>query len=29
MKQDAYPDDQPVSEWRYCRHVLPSNAEEA
>ena len=25
-KPDVYLDDQPVSEWRYCRHVLPGNA---
>ncbi len=24
-KPDAYIDDQPVHEWRFCRHVLPSN----
>jgi len=28
-KPDVYLDDQPVKEWRYCRHVLPSNAEDA
>ena len=22
-KPDLYIDDQPVSEWRYCRHVYP------
>lgn len=25
-KPDVYLDDQAVSEWRYCRHVLPGNA---
>jgi predicted HAD superfamily phosphohydrolase YqeG len=25
-KPDAYIDDQPVHEWRFCKHVLPSNA---
>ena len=25
-KPDAYIDDQPVQEWRYCQHVLPGNA---
>jgi len=25
-KPDAYLDDQPVHEWRYCTHVLPGNA---
>jgi predicted HAD superfamily phosphohydrolase YqeG len=28
-KPDAYVDDQPVSEWRFCEHVLPSNASDA
>ncbi|MCL2344978.1 MAG: DUF705 domain-containing protein [Desulfobulbus sp.] len=28
-KPDAYLDDQPVHEWRYCRHVLPVNANDA
>ena len=28
-KPDAYLDDQPVHEWRYCRHVLPANAGDA
>jgi len=28
-KPDAYLDDQSVDEWRYCRHVLPSNAADA
>ena len=28
-KPDAYVDDQSVSEWLYCRHVLPSNAGDA
>lgn len=28
-KPDAYIDDQPVHEWRYCQHVLPGNAIEA
>ncbi|MBL8298953.1 MAG: DUF705 domain-containing protein [Rhodanobacteraceae bacterium] len=27
-KPDVYLDDQPVYEWRYCRHVLPGNASE-
>ena len=27
-KPDAYLDDQPVHEWKYCRHVLPGNAHE-
>jgi hypothetical protein len=26
-KPDVYLDDQPVHEWRYCRHVLPGNAD--
>jgi hypothetical protein len=26
-KPDAYLDDQAVSDWRFCKHVLPSNAE--
>lgn len=26
-KPDAYLDDQPVHEWRNCRHVLPAQAE--
>lgn len=25
-KPDVYLDDQAVSEWRYCLHVLPGNA---
>jgi predicted mannosyl-3-phosphoglycerate phosphatase (HAD superfamily) len=25
-KPDAYLDDQPVHEWRYCQHVPPANA---
>jgi len=28
-KPDVYLDDQEVTEWRYCRHVLPGNAGEA
>jgi FMN phosphatase YigB (HAD superfamily) len=28
-KPDVYLDDQPVHEWRFCRHVLPSNASDA
>ena len=28
-KPDAYLDDQPVHEWKYCQHVLPSNAHDA
>jgi FMN phosphatase YigB (HAD superfamily) len=28
-KPDAYIDDQPVSDWRYCTHVLPINAHQA
>jgi|ERR1700710_2652471 len=28
-KPDAYLDDQPIQEWRFCRHVLPSNASDA
>ena len=28
-KPDAYLDDQSVSEWRFCKHVLPSNASNA
>lgn len=28
-KPNAYIDDQPVHEWRYCKHVLPGNAEHA
>ncbi len=28
-KPDTYIDDQAVSEWRYCRHVLPANAADA
>ena len=28
-KPDAYVDDQPVNEWRFCEHVLPSNASDA
>ena len=28
-KPDAYLDDQAVSEWRYCTHVLPANARDA
>src|SRR3990167_5921586 len=25
-KPHVYVDDQPVHEWRFCRHVLPGNA---
>lgn len=25
-KPDVYLDDQAVHEWRYCKHILPSNA---
>ena len=28
-KPDVYLDDQSVDEWRYCKHVLPSNAADA
>lgn len=28
-KPTAYIDDQPVHEWRFCRHVYPSGASEA
>ena len=28
-KPDVYLDDQAVDEWRYCQHVLPSNAGDA
>jgi len=28
-KPDAYLDDQPVHEWKYCQHVLPANANDA
>jgi Protein of unknown function (DUF705) len=28
-KPHAYIDDQPVQEWRGCRHLLPANAGEA
>jgi hypothetical protein len=28
-KPDVYLDDQPVNDWRYCKHVLPSNAGDA
>lgn len=28
-KPDAYVDDQPVHQWRFCRHVLPGNARDA
>jgi hydroxymethylpyrimidine pyrophosphatase-like HAD family hydrolase len=27
-KPDAYIDDQSVAEWRYCKHVLPNNADD-
>lgn len=25
---DIYLDDQPVNEWRFCRHVFPLNADD-
>ena len=28
-KPQVYVDDQPVHEWRFCRHVIPANAGEA
>lgn len=28
-KPHTYIDDQPVHEWRFCKHVLPGNAEDA
>jgi hypothetical protein len=28
-KPHAYIDDQAVPEWRYCQHILPSNAHAA
>ena len=28
-KPDSYVDDQPVHEWRFCKHVLPGNASDA
>lgn len=28
-KPHVYIDDQPVAEWRYCRHVLPGGAGDA
>ena len=28
-KPGVYVDDQSVSEWRYCKHVLPANAADA
>lgn len=27
-KPNVYIDDQPVHEWRFCRHVYPSQAED-
>ncbi len=27
-KPHTYIDDQPVHEWRFCRHVLPANAQD-
>jgi predicted HAD superfamily phosphohydrolase YqeG len=27
-KPDAYIDDQAVSDWRFCKHVLPTNTKE-
>lgn len=27
-KPDAYIDDQPVHEWRFCRHFYPSQADD-
>ena len=28
-KPTSYIDDQPVSEWRFCKHVYPAGASEA
>ena len=28
-KPHAYIDDQSVEEWRFCKHILPSNASDA
>ena len=28
-KPDVYIDDQPVHEWRFCKHLLPSGAADA
>jgi phosphoserine phosphatase len=28
-KPNAYLDDQPVHEWKYCTHVYPGNADNA
>jgi hypothetical protein len=28
-KPTVYVDDQPVHEWKYCRHLYPSQAEDA
>lgn len=28
-KPNVYIDDQPVSEWRFCKHVYPSQADDA
>ena len=28
-KPDVYLDDQAVNDWRYCKHVLPSNVGDA
>ncbi|MBH5328712.1 HAD family hydrolase [Eikenella sp. S3360] len=25
-KPQAYLDDQPVADWRFCRHILPANS---
>lgn len=27
-KPKAYIDDQPINEWRYCRHILPHNCDQ-
>lgn len=27
-KPDAYIDDQPVHEWRFCKHIHPAQADE-
>lgn len=28
-KPDTYLDDQAVEDWRFCRHILPGNADDA
>lgn len=28
-KPTVYIDDQPVAEWRFCRHIYPAQADEA